>query len=746
MRLSLPLALALAAALASGTAAAAPDRPVLRIARAAGPISVDGDLSEPAWAAAEPVTTWFETNPGDNVPPKVANTAWLAYDDSFFYAAFRFDDPDPARIRAPFGDRDDIHSGLDYGGVILDTRNTRRTAVLFLASPRGIQYDAVSNDATGNEDPAPDFFWDSAGRLTDTGWTLELRIPFSSLRYEGSDPQTWGILLYRNWPRDFRYQMMSAPIPRSATCFICNESELHGLSGLPSGASWTVAPYATARRDAAPEAGLGTRLDGSSPDADGGVDAKWTPNPDTVLDATVNPDFSQIESDVAQVGANERFALFFPEKRPFFLESVDLFATPMQAVYTRSIADPRWGARGTGRLGDTQYTVLVAEDQGGGSVILPGPDTSGLAPVDQVSTAGVARVRHDVGRSFVSLLATARELRGEGSNRVIGPDFQWRTGGHTLTGQLLWSRSVTPVAPSAAAEWDGRRLRGHAADAWYSYGSTRYDAFVELKDIADGFRADLGFLPQVGIREGFAETGWTFRPTGFFSRVRAFVVSDRTEDREGGLVFRMISPGFGTDFRWNGQSRVRVSSDRIRARDGRTYPRRQLLFYARVSPSSLLPSVEIDGATGEEIDFVNGRTGHGTRAALSASLRPGNHLELLGLLDRRWLDVPPAGGGPERRLFTATVARLRATYTFHRRSWLRLILQDVTLERDPGLYGVAVDRRSRDVSGSALFAYKLNWQSVLFVGYGDARSEDESDRLQRAGRELFFKLSYAFQG
>jgi hypothetical protein len=723
--------------LCGGATLAAPEKPTLQVTRVSTPIEVDGDLSEAPWRAAPEVDTWFETNPGDNVPPKTKDKAWLAYDDAFFYAAFEFHDPEPGKIRAPFADRDNIHGGLDYAGVILDTRNTRRTAILFLASPRGIQYDAVTNDATGNEDPAPDFFWDSAAKITETGWTLELRIPFSSLRYENADPQTWGILLYRNWPRDFRYQMFSAPLPRDSNCFICNESDLLGLSQLPKGGNWTLAPYATTNRDTEAEAGPGTPMRAESPRLNGGLDAKWTPNADTAIDATINPDFSQIESDVAQIATNERFALFFQEKRPFFLESVDLFSTPLQAVYTRSINDPKWGARGTGRFGKTQYTALVAEDQGGGLVILPGAVGSGLADLDQGSLNGVVRLRQDRGKTYLSLLGTARELDGQGSNRVLGPDFQWGRAGHKITGQLLHSKSETPNLPGAASEWTGQTLSGHAGDLWYSYGSTHYDAFLEYKDIDDEFRADLGFLPQVGIREGYGETGWTWRPQGFFSRVRSFLVTDLTEDRDGGLIFRMLSPGVGCDFKWNGFANVRFSWDRIRAFNGLDYPRRQIVFNSRVSPSAVVSQIQLNGATGEEIDFGGGRTGHGTRLNLFTSVRPGDHLELQGELARRWLNVALAAGEAEQRLFTATVARLRSTYTFNRRAYLRLILQHV---KDESLSG-----SDRSVQSSALFAYKLNWQSVLFAGYGDDRREDLAGQLEPAARTVFVKLSYAFQ-
>ena len=199
--------------------------------RASGPIKVDGDLSDPGWQGATKITTWYETNPGDNVEPKVRNVGRIAYDDRFFYAGFEFDDPSPGLIRAPFADRDNTPGWTDYAGVILDTRNSGHTAQLLVVNPHNIQYDSISDDASG-EDSSPDFFWESATKITERGWTLEMKIPFSSLRYKNVDPQTWGILLYRNYPRDFHYQFFSAKLPRGSNCFICRSNTL--VDGAPA--------------------------------------------------------------------------------------------------------------------------------------------------------------------------------------------------------------------------------------------------------------------------------------------------------------------------------------------------------------------------------------------------------------------------------------------------------------------------------------------------------------------------------
>jgi len=748
-------------ALQLGTAAAAdpaPPLPPVRIARATGPITVDGDLTDPAWKDAEPIERWFETNPGDNVEPKVRNVGRLAYDDKYLYAAFEFDDPDPGKIRAPYADRDNVDSTTDYGGIILDPDNDRKTAILFLANPRGIQYDSNNSDTNGSEDNAPDWFWDSAGRINDHGWTLEIRIPFSSLRYPKVDVQSWGVMLYRNWPRDRRYQMFTVRLPRDSSCFICNEGTLEGLTALPPGGNWVVAPYGVARQESFPRNGLGTELVNPAPDYEAGVDAKWTPNAGTTVDMTVNPDFSQVEADVAQITANERFALFFPEKRPFFLEGVDLLSTTINAVYTRTITDPLWGARATGKMGDTSYTALVTGDEGGGLVILPGPDGSEFAPQDFESTVAIGRLRHDLGQSFVSGLFTDREIKGGGHNRVIGPDFQWRPKpGEVMTGQILFSDTRTPdfsSDPLAPAEWDGRRMRSHAGDLWYQHTDPRWDAFAEYRDFGDGFRADTGFVPQVGFREGFVEGGYTVRPTkGFLSRQRSFLQFDYVEDRDGRLIQTFVSPGTGMDGRANSFLRFWIVEEHVRAISGATaglpdyvlLRRRRFRTSLSASPWSWLTRIGFDGAYGRDADFVEARPGHGGQATFNATVRPTDHLALEIIADRRWLDVD-IGAPEEPRLFTETVQRLKATYTFDRRSYLRLIGQRQALRQDPSLFSFPVEAKSLHTTFSALFAYKLNWQSVLFFGYGDDRDwSSVTTDLERSGQSLFLKISYAFQ-
>ena len=716
----------------------------IRMSRISGRITIDGDITDEAWLGATRVEKWYEINPGDNVEPNVRNVGYLGYDDKFFYAAFEFDDPDPGSIRAPLGDRDNVPGFTDYGGIIVDARGDGQRAQMMLVNPRGIQYDAITDDSSG-EDSSPDFFWDAAARITPKGWTLEIRVPFSSLRYRKADPQTWGILLYRNRPREFRYQIFSAKLPRGGNCFICRRNVLTGLENLPAGGHLVVAPYLSGTSDAHPSGDLGTPLVNDPPDGDIGVDVKYLPNADNVIDFTVHPDFSQVESDTAQISVNERFALFFPEKRPFFLEGVDLFATPLQAVYTRTITAPQWGGRATGKAAGVRYTVLVAKDDGGGSVILPGPNGSDLAEQAFGSNFFVARAKRDIGLSFVSMLATVRENEDDnGHNRLIGPDFQWRpSGSDSIAGQILYSHSVTPNRTDLADEWNGQTLSGHALHANWSHNTTHLDWYGQYRDVGNGFRADTGFMPQVGFREVFGSGGWTVRPNGFLRRLRTFLNYDRQTDRDGALINSQVMPGVGMDSRFGGFMQYRYQEERVRA-GSIVLPRRLFGYIVQFSPSRRVSQISVDGTTGTDVDFAESRPATGTTINARVALYPTDHLSVELRRNQRWLNVDDEAG-VARRLFTANVSRVRTTYTFTSRLFVRGIAQYVSTDRDPTLYTTTVSERSGTFGGSLLLAYKLNWQSVMFVGYGDNRQLTDEHDLARLDRQVFVKLSYAIQ-
>jgi hypothetical protein len=722
-------------------------RRTVPIHRATGPIQIDGDLSDPGWQGAAAIDRFWETSPGDDTEPKVKTVAWVTYDDKYFYIAVHCEDPEPGKIRAPYVDRDNILGTDDNVAVFLDTRDDQRSAIEFRINPRGIQGDASYNDANGNEDFSPDYFYDTAARITGNGWDGEYRIPFSSLRYPRTDPSRWGILVWRNYPREFRYAYHSSPIPRGSNCWLCHEMELTGLTGLPAGGHLVAAPYVTAKESGSARKGPGSDFVNKPVRGDAGLDAKWTPNANTALDATINPDFSQIESDVGQIDVNNRFALFYPEKRPFFLEGVDLFDTPIQAVYTRTITSPRWGARATGKMGGATYTALVSEDRGGGLVIIPGSSSNDFALQEYGSIAAIGRVREDFGQSFAGLLVTDRENKsadGGGHNRVYGPDFQWRPQDKDqLTGQVLFSDTQTPNRPDLYPTWDGRIFSSQAIFLSWLHTGRNWVWRSTYQDIGDGFRADDGFVPQVGFRQARQFLGYVFYPEGFLRRIEPLILANSIVNRDGGVVTRTTLAGvqFQGSRNLNGEIDV-IGREKTRVGD-RALDASYLSYFLQYDVSRRFSRIGLSGFLGQGIDFVNQRVGHGGEVTLDATLKPTDHLELDVHTDRQWLNVD--AGARSGRLFTAQIERLKATYNFTARSFVRLIGQYLRVNRDPSLYAVEVPRVSGSFVGSALFGYKINWQTVLFVGYGDNRVLSEQRDLLRASRQFFLKISYAFQ-
>ncbi|MEJ2422727.1 MAG: DUF5916 domain-containing protein, partial [Acidobacteriota bacterium] len=631
-----------------------------------------------------------------------------------------------------------------FAGVLLDTHNSRLTAQEFIVNARGIQSDATRNDATGNEDFSPDFFWDSAARITSSGWNAEIRIPLSSLRYPKTNPQTWGIIFFRNYPRSDRYQIWSVRMPRGANCILCREEELTGLQGLPTGGHWIVAPYVTGKERGRPRGAPGTSFVNEPVALDGGVDAKWLPNANTAVDLTLNPDFSQVESDVAQVTENQRFALFYSEKRPFFMEGVELFQTPIEAVYTRTITSPRWGARITGKVNNTSYTLLTAQDRGGGSVVLPGPQSSQLLPQDFGSMVAIGRVRRDIGRSYIGLLLTDRENQGNGYNRVFGPDFQWSPNEKDqFSGQYLFSMTQTPDRPDLSSSWDGRSFTDGALYLSWNHCTRTWNANTDYTDIGKNFRAQDGFVPQVGYRQVHQWLGYNFWPNGFFTRVEPYLNLQQSWQESGGVLTTRWAAG--TDFKalydlYGDMTIVkwvqRVGNILFHYYNGN--------FTFNLSPGVHLTNVSLYGDIGQQVDFDNVRLGNGGAIGSDVTLRPVDRLAFIFNGEHDWLDVTN-DAGRRGRLYTADVARLKTLFNFSAKSYIRAIVQWVNTTRDPGLYTYPVDRRSGGLQSSLLFSYRINWQSVLYVGYGDDRSYVPGSGFQPAGRQLFFKISYAFQ-
>ncbi len=746
--------LAFAAALAFAALPALAETPLsdIEIRRTAGAVVIDGSLSDAGWAGATEVDLAYEVQPGENVTPGVRTRARIAYDGEALYIAFDCEDPDPRRIRAPFADRDRIGPyQQDVVRVFLDTRNDGRAAYMLGVSPRGLQSDGVYTEAVASEDRGPDFYFDSAARIDARGWTAELRIPFASLHYAGGAAPVWGVMLMREYPREFAYDFESAPLPRGSPCTLCHMRKLTGMRDLPAGDHWVVAPYVSATRETAPavEGDPASPLVTRALDRTAGLDLKWSPASAHTIDVALNPDFSQIESDVPKVGVNSRFALFYPEKRPLFLEGTDLFEMLLHAVSTRTITDADWGVRATGKTGATSYTMLVARDAGGGSVILPGPEESSLAPQDFASNVAIGRVRHDLGASFAGFTISAREVRGGGYNRVAGPDVQWRPDdANTITAQWLVSDTRLPARPDLAAEWDGSHLRSSAASVEWLRLTRGFVTVLSYQDIGSGFRDDNGFIPQVGYRRAQAIAGPYFYPHGLVPLVHPYVTVEQSETRDGARLGRAVTPGVYVSGPLSMTLDTRYHlAEQVRSR-GRLFALRYGELELEMSPARRFDRLALHVRLGDDVDFENGRLGRGGDVTASATFRPFDRLELIFDGERQWLNVPAgpsAAGTTSARLFTADVARLKATIHFGPRAYVRLLGERVRVERDPALYVDPVPARERTGLDSVLFSYKLNWQTLAYLGYEAGRSLRPSGAMELDGKQLFVKLAYAWR-
>ncbi|HEX6158841.1 MAG TPA: DUF5916 domain-containing protein, partial [Thermoanaerobaculia bacterium] len=597
--------------------------------------------------------------------------------------------------------------------------------------------DSVVNDATGEEDFSPDFFYDAVAQRTPGGWTAEMRIPLSSLRYPARSPQSWGVILMRNYPRDYRYVMASTRIPKNSGCFVCNAAALDGLTALPAGANLRLTPYSTANVSESASSSNSARAPGElTPrrfDSDLGLDLKWSPSASLTIDGTLNPDFSQIESDLPQSTVGSRFALQNEEKRTFFLESVDLLDTPIFAVHTRTITAPSWGVRATGQSGASAYTLLLAEDRGGASMILPGQSGSDFVPQDFRSRVVIGRLRRTFGSSFAGALLSAREIEGGGHNRLIGPDFLWRMSARDkLSGQVLVSDTVNPDRPELHARFDGRSADGLASRLVFQRDAKRYDVWSAVSQYSPGFRADNGFVVQTGLRRAGLWMGFRNYPSGFLSYFRPYVGSEHDLAWDGGEHLRAGSyAGAAFTGRYGLDGWATLSSERERV--GSSLLRRNYLrFDARIVPTRWLPQLRLDGHVGQKIDYAGGRVGEGALLNLTTIVRPTDHLEISLRNTREFLD---AG---DERVFQSDIDWLKVTYNFTARSLARVVAQQSEVHRHESL-------ESRKLSFSGLYGYKLNWQTVFFVGYGDASAENDQRIVTDQARSVFMKVAYAWQ-
>jgi len=713
---------------------------VPRVSTGDGPMRIDGRLDEPAWQRALELPLPWEFQPGDRVPALVDTLCLVTYDADALYVAFRAHEPEPESIRARLADRDRAFED-DWVGVYLDTFDDQRRAFELIVSPLGVQMDLIRSEVgSGNqEDASWDAIWESAGRLTGEGFVVEMAVPFTSLRFQnGGGAQTWGLIAFRNRPRSVQRKFASVPLDPNVDCVLCQEARVRGFEDAEPGRNLELDPTLTAGFSEIREDLPDGELTDDGGDLEPGLTALWGVTPNLTLAATLNPDFSQVEADVAQLDVNTRFTLFFPEKRPFFLEGADFFSTPLNTVFTRNVSDPDWGLKLTGKSGANALGVFVAEDSVT-NLVLPGSEGSSTASLPIATTGAAVRYRRDIGAaSTVGVLATAREGT-DYSNQVYGVDGHVRLSDvDSLTFQALGSATEYPEALAREEGQPLGRFQDRAFAASYRHDSRAWGWSAGWEDLGRDFRTDLGFEPQVDARKARTRVrrSWWGDDDDWWTRLEVDADYDYTEDHSGTLLEGELELGVEMSgpwqsfarFEWGGrdQSFAGVEFDDLEEWVGIVSVRPNEAF-------RVFTFVKV----GDAVDFTNVRPADRVLVESEMELNFGRHAKVEVRNNFERLDVD-AG-----RLFTANLTQLTGVYQVNVRTFVRLISQYTRVDREPEQYVDEVAELDERLFNQLLLSYKINPQTVAFLGYSDSYGGAADYSLTQEGRTIFMKIGYA---
>ncbi len=718
----------------------------IRILRTSAEVDVDGVLDEPAWAEATPIALNYEWFPGDGIAPPVETEVFLAYDDQHLYVAFKAYDPDPSQIRANLMDRDQMNTFVqdDHISFMLDTFNDERRAFQFRVNPLGVQADAIFSQVEFIEDFSWDIIWDSAGKITDFGYVVEAALPFNQLRFPKTDgEQIWGVDLSRSYPRDVRHRISEGTRDRNNNCLLCQLEKVVGFESLEPGRNLELDPTVTASRtDEKVDFPDGDLEDGDE-DLEAGITARWGITPSLTLNATINPDFSQVEADAAQLGVNERFALFFEEKRPFFLEGVDFFSTPIDAVFTRTVVDPEWGLKLSGKVGSTAGGVFVTRDEVN-SILIPSNQGSSQAFLQETVDAGVFRYRRDIGStSTIGVLYAGRE-GDDYHNRVGGLDGFVRISPKDEV-RFQYLRSDTQYSEEVANEF-GQSLEAFDDSAWlveYDHNERNWFLSVEYEDFGKGFRADSGFVPRVDTKKAEVDVGRTFwgTPETWYAQQAVRAGYERIEDQSGQLTDEQ----FQLVYNFNGprQSFFQVFASTNKEFFVETLYEDLIQWgaYFEIQPGPI-GKFSLFMRAGETIDFSNNQPADQLLLQPEIELKLGRHVNAQLFHIYQDLDVD-AG-----QLSTANITQLRLVYNFNVRMFVRGIFQYRNLDFENENFGFPIQDEIEQLFTQLLFSYKLNPQTVVFLGYSDNHLGLQQDPLKidltQQNRTFFLKLGYAW--
>lgn len=703
--------------------------------------AIDGVFATQEWAAALKVELTNETHPSQNIPALVNTAVYVMEDGENFLVAFVAEDPEPDKIRAFYRDRDRAYQD-DFVGVVLDTFNDERRAFEFFVNPLGVQMDLTQDDVARREDDSWNALWDSAGMITATGFVVEMRIPLKQMRFaSGLEQQTWGIDLLRFYPRDVRHRLSNNTSDYSLSCYLCQLKKAQGFSNLEQGTNLQVIPTITSRwSENRPKPATDSWVRGD-PEFEAGADLRWGINEDMILNATINPDFSQVEADNAQLDVNNTFSLFFAERREFFLDGAEYFNTNANLVYTRNINAPDYGMKLTGKSGNHTYGVMAANDARTGFVI-PGNLGSKVATIPDTDSSNLAlRYRYDQGRNLtIGTLVTARAAE-DYSNTLASTDLNWRIGNSgRFTAQAMHSDSEYPLSIQTGYD-QAESLQDSAWSVGYNHQGQNFNLNINTTDYGKDFRADLGFINKVDYTERVINPGYTWRPQPGTSKLTAIGIWsrwDKSWDQAGLELEEESQAGVWINGPLQSYAETWVS-DRQRYFNGQYFNENSRGIFAQFQPWGGA-QFRLNINTGSTIDFANTQAANVLTYGPGFTLQLGRHLQMQLNYNHQELDV--SGG----QLFTTDLIDLRLTYQFDNRSFVRAIFVHSDTERNPALYRNRVDARSRSLNTQFLYSYRFNAQTRFFIGYSDSAMQDATlTDLEATNRTVFAKFSYAWQ-
>lgn len=739
------------------TAIAGPPPPRIHVPRVDVPPRIDGVLDDAAWRRAARLEGWVQTQPGDNVTPVGRTIGYLLHDGEALYIAVHAED-EPGAVRYVLHARDVVvEQGQDWIGVMLDTFNDRRRAFGFAVNPIGIQGDGMLLEGGFRE---WDAVFETAGQVRPdrSGYAIEVRFPFRSLRFRPSAVQVWGFRISRTYGRSGAVDQ-AWPYDRDLGCELCQLVEIE-LEGVLPGRNLEINPTLLVRGEAEREE-IGQPLGAFAGRVDPGVNLKYGLGANLTLDGTIHPDFSQVESDAGQLEINNRFALFFPEKRPFFLEGGEVFAIaaeppggqgfllpPLNLVHSRRILDPDFGLKLSGKQGPLGLGLLAMRDTAPASF-------DGAAGESQVA---IARARLDVLQDgYVGGLVTARRFQGD-ADALGAVDARLRFGQNAVL-RVIGAAARSDILEDDDAEDDESAERPGAGAALHlqlDWQSRHWAGGLALVDVTPGFRAPLGFVPRPDQVLLTGAWSYIWQGAGFLQRVRPQLRYERIYEHAAGgemldagrLVDELYEPSLWLQLA--GATQVTMGYHRaFTFFDDQAFDDMDRYGGFVASQALRWLGLEAFGLLGEDVIFSDEAEDEAARpawveaASVSTTLRPTPPLRIgLSLqASRVWRRTEQTR---KASLYAdALIPRLKAEYQLTRRLGLRVIAQRGT-ERFFRSAG-PLHEREDELAVELLAAYIINAGSAFYLGWTELHEGDATHRRTVDRRGGVAKVSYLWR-